>query len=176
MSILQRQLFFILMTTMCMLLASCTHQPIHIIVPDTHKVSVKTLPPPPTTTILTCLAQANTLTADELDEALTKAQQAFIADSSNGIRLKLICLTLAHQDSSRSLEYAQELTTDMQRIDSTPYPDMTGLAILLNHFQQLHEKRLNDVHKARQQVDILRTQLEKMKSIEKIISDRKKDN
>lgn len=172
----QSQLFFAFIGSLCMLLASCTPQPIHIIVPDNHKASVETLPPPPTTKILTCLAQTHALSAEELDEALAEAQQAFIADSSDETRLKLICLTLAGQDSSRSLEYAQELTTDMQRIDSTPYPDMKGLAVLLNHFHELHKKRLHDVDQAQQQVEVLRTQLEKMKSIEKIISDRQKDN
>ncbi len=176
MNIRQHHFFITLLATLCTLLASCSLQPLHIIVPDNHKVSVKTLQPQPTAKILTCLAQADTLSPAELDEALTEAQQAFIADSSDDTRLKLICLTLAHQDSSRSLEYVQELMTDMQHIDSTPYPDMKGLAVLLNHFHQLHEKRLHDVHQAEQQVEILRTQLEKMKSIEKIISDRKKDN
>lgn len=175
MNITQRHLFITLLIALCTFLASCTLQP-HTIVPGNHKVSVKTLQLQPTSKILTCLAQVDTLSPDELDDALTKAQQAFIADSSDDARLKLICWTLAQQDSLRYLEYAQELMTDMQHIDSTPYPDMKGLAVLLNRFHQLHEKRLKDVHQAQQQVEILRTQLEKMKSIEKIISDRKQDN
>ena len=172
---IDRKLFLLFFLPLCIFLASCTGKEVQIIASENQKVSVKTLHPP-TERILTCLDQSLNLPKEQLEQDFIKAKQEFSKDRTNEKRLKLICLSLARQDATNSLEYAQELIDDMQNIQPAPYPDLKDLAALLNYFEHLQQKRVSEVNKAKEQVKQLKQQLEELKSIEKIISDRKNDN
>jgi hypothetical protein len=172
---LRRAIFLLLFLNLCMLLASCNPQPTYIIVPENQKVEVKTLHPP-SEEILTCLNFSLGLTAEQLDEEFLRQKKAYIAESTEEKRSKLICLSLARLDKPDSLEYAQELMKDMQQINSVNSPDIKGLAALLNYFQLLQEKRIAEVNRAQKQVNELKKKLEELKSIDEIIKNRKDDN
>jgi len=172
---IRRTIFLLFFLTLCMFIASCIPQPTYIIVPENQKVEVKTLHPP-SEEILTCLDSSIGLPAEQLEEEFSKQKEAFIAESTEANRSKLICLSLARLDKPDSLEYAQELVNDMQQIDKSRYPDIKGLAALLSYFQHLQEKRIADVSRAQQQVNELKKKLEELKSIDEIIKNRKDAN
>ena len=172
---IRRTIFLLFFLILCMLIASCIPQPTYIIVPENQKVEVKTLHPP-SEEILTCLDSSLGLPAEQLEAEFNRQKEAFIAESTETNRSKLICLSLARLDKPDSLEYAQELMNDMQQIDTERYPDIKGLAALLTHFQQLQEKRIEDVSRAQQQVNELKKKLEELKSIDEIIKNRKDAN
>jgi len=172
---LRRAIFLLLFLNLCMLLAGCNPQPTYIIVPENQKVEVKTLHPP-SEEILTCLNFSLGLTAEQLDEEFLRQKKAYIAESTEEKRSKLICLSLARLDKPDSLEYAQELMKDMQQINTVNSPDIKGLAALLNYFQLLQEKRIAEVNRAQKQVNELKKKLEELKSIDEIIKNRKDDN
>ena len=176
----RRIIFLLFFLILCMLLAgcnpqpttSCNPQPTYIIVPENQKVEVKTLHPP-SEEILNCLNFSLSLSAEQLEEEFIKQKEAFIAESTDEKRSKMICLSLARLDKPDSLEYAQELMNDMEQIDTTHYPDIKGLAALLNYFQLLQEKRIAEVSSAQKQVYELKKKLEELKSIDEIIQNRK---
>lgn len=173
----RRTIFTLFFVILCMLLASCTPQPTYIIVPENQKVEVKTKTlHPPSEEILTCLNYSLELPAEQLEEEFSKQKEAFVAESTEANRSKLICLSLARLDKPDSLEYAQELMKDMQPTDTARYPDIKGLAALLNYFEYLQEKRIEEVSRAQQQVNELKKKLEELKSIDEIIKNRKDDN
>lgn len=172
---IRRTIFLLFFLIPCMFIASCIPQPTYIIVPENQKVEVKTLHPP-SEEILTCLNFSLGLPAEQLEEEFSKQKEAFIAESTDKNRSKLICLSLARLDKPDSLEYAQELMNDMQHIDKANFPDIKGLAALLSYFQYLQEKRIEDVSRAQQQVNELKQKLEELKSIDEIIKKRKDDN
>lgn len=172
---IRRTIILLLFLNLCMLLASCNPQPTYIIVPENQKVEVKTLHPP-SEEILACLNSTLGLPAEQLEEEFIKQKEAFIAESTEEKRGKLICLSLARLDKPDSLDYAQELMKDMQQLNTLDSPDIKGLAALLNYFQILQEKRIAEVNRAQKQVNELKKKLEELKSIDEIIKNRKDDN
>ncbi|MBI5556858.1 MAG: hypothetical protein HY885_04410 [Deltaproteobacteria bacterium] len=176
--------FLPFLSTLCMFLASCIPQPVdtrspkiidNILVPEKQKIAVRTTHQP-SERILTCLDSTLILPAKQIEEEFNRQKESFIAESSDEKRIRLICLALARLEDAESLEYAQELIKDMQRTDTAPYPDMKGLAALLDYFQQLQKKRITEVSKAQKQVNELKKQLEELKGIEGIIKKRTDDN
>jgi hypothetical protein len=174
-----RMIFHLFFATNSMFLASCHQQPMYIMEPETQqivqKIEVKTLHPP-SEEILTCLASSLDIPAEQLEGEFRKEKEEFIAESSNERRHRLICLSLARLDKPDSLGYAKELMNDMLLTETVQSPDIKGLAALLNYFQQLQEKRIAEVNKAQRQVNELKKKLEDLKSIDKIMKERKDGN
>lgn len=125
--------------------------------------------------ILSCLGRHVDTSADQLEREFTQAKEAFIATRSDESRYELICLSLARQKSADSLTYAMELIDDMQHIEAMPNADIRGLSVLLSHFNALQEKRLAEVERAQSEINELKSQLEELKGIERIINERKND-
>jgi len=154
-------------------IACCIQQPVEIIVPESRKEKVRVSNlHPPTEQILTCLENSANLSTDELNNEYARTREDFIADRNDEKRIRLICLCLARLDEPDSLEYAQELMKDMEQFNATAYPDIRGLAALLNYFEHLQKKRVAEVNKARHEVNALKKQVEHLKNIEEIINER----
>ncbi|MFH1215590.1 MAG: hypothetical protein V1706_03710 [Pseudomonadota bacterium] len=163
--------------TLCMILAGCLQHPAGITIPEnrTEKVRVKALHPP-TEQILTCLENSSTLPPEELNTEFARTREDFIADRSDEKRIRLICMCLSRLDEPNSLEYAQELMKDMEHFNTTSYPDIRGLSALLHYFEHLQKKRVTEINRARHEVNELKKQLEHLKNIEEIISERNNGN
>lgn len=125
--------------------------------------------------ILTCLKDTRNLSAEQLEKALNKQKEVFIDESNAANRSRLICLSLARLDKSDSVEYAKDLMLDMLKVDSAPHPDVEGMLVLINKFQYLQQSRNAEIGRTQKQIEELKKKLEKLKSVEDIIKNRKND-
>lgn len=163
-----------------MFIASCIPiqpreiKPVEILPPEPPKIEIRHVHPP-TERIFTCLEHALTLSPVDKKRKFNTTKEAFIASNSNEDRLALICLSLARMEDADVLNYAEELIIDMQNTQQS-FPDMQGLTALLSYFTHLQQKRISDIHQAQQQIKALKIQLEELKSIEKILNERKNIN
>ncbi len=164
---------FTFLSVSCILFAGCTHKWVGITPPQLTEVLELR---PATEQIFSCLDNKLKLTDEQRKAEFDRLKESFVVSQNNENRIELICLSLARQDEPELLQYAQELAEEMKHLETPSYPDINGLAALLNYFQHLQKKRVNDVNQARQQVNELKKQLEELKSIEKIINDRKNAN
>ncbi len=174
MKIRTNNIFFPLLI-LSMIFAGCIPlQPVATSPADSPQIEIREIHPP-SEHIFTCLDRVSKLSPAERAQDFQKTKEAFIASNKDGDRLELICLSLAQMEKPEMLDYAQELITDMQNTPPS-YPDIQGLSALLNDFKNLQQKRIADIRQAQQQVGALKKKIVELKSIEKILNERKNTN
>lgn len=131
------------------------------------------------TQILSCLAEVDILTAQQLHDQFINANQSFQVSGSDNDRFQLVCFCLAWSDTQATLNLGISLLREHLSSNDSSGEDMQGLYWLLKSFEQkLQEKIIAldkeriALKKAETKTNVLENQLQKLKNIEKILKER----
>jgi len=126
---------------------------------------------------LSCFIKASSLGPEQLLLEKEKFTKTFLETSSRENRVCLACLCVA-EGSPSSLQYGLRLLTELQEEDIVENSELSGLTDLVGRILAL-KKVLNQqqrsLEKNNARIVSLEEKLEKLKNIEKIISDREKE-
>lgn len=153
-------------------MCGCALQPI-----DPVNTKVKIVPQTSLTDeFLSCFIQASSLGREQLLLEKEKLKKTFIETNSRENRVYLACLCVTEGTPS-SLGYGLELLSELQEEDIVENPELSGLTDLVGQILALKKdliRQQRSLKKNNERIVSLEEKLEKMKNIEKIISDREK--
>ena len=126
---------------------------------------------------LSCFTQAASLSRKKLLLKKNERKKIFLRTKSREDRVGLACLCVA-EGSTSSLKYGIGLLTGLQKEETVENPELSGLIGLVGRIlakkRSLSQKQ-RSLKESNEQIILLEKKLEKMKKIEKIISDREKE-
>ncbi|MEA3547357.1 MAG: hypothetical protein U9R66_06810 [Thermodesulfobacteriota bacterium] len=126
---------------------------------------------------LSCFEQASSFSRKQLLRKKNERKKIFLRTKSREDRVSLACLCVA-EGSTSSLQYGLELLTGLQEKDTVEDPELSGLVGLVGRIlaakKNLSQQRRSQ-KESNERIVSLEEKLEKMKNIEKIISDREKE-
>ena len=125
---------------------------------------------------LSCYGQTSSLSREELLLKKDELKQTCRGTNSREDRVALACLCVV-EGSTSSLEYGLELLTALREEDIVENPELNGLSDLVGLIFALKKDLIQQQRSLREnnkRIASLEEKLEKMKNIEKIISDREK--
>ena len=122
--------------------------------------------------ILSCVAERESMTSKQLHEQFIRANESFQIRGSDTDRFQLICLCLTWPDSPVTLNLGISLLSEYLSSNDSAGEDMQGLYWLLKSFDQRLQEREIELKNAEGKTNVLESQLQKLKNIEKILKER----
>jgi hypothetical protein len=129
-----------------------------------------------TSDFLSCLAGSLKMTPEQRQREKKETQKIFAENPSSKNRLWLACLTLG-EGSIRSIEYSLLLLQEQQELNSEPDSQLDGLIDIVGRLLASKKENVRLTKKLADQteeINSLRTKLEKLKKIEKLMTEREK--
>jgi len=126
---------------------------------------------------LSCFQQAASFSRKELLLKKNERKKIFLRTKSREDRVSLACLCVA-EGSTKSLQSGLKLLTGLQEKDTVENPELSGLVGLVGRILAVKKdlsQRQRSLKESNGRIVLLEKKLEKMKNIEKIISDREKE-
>ncbi|MCK5196162.1 MAG: hypothetical protein KAQ71_20280, partial [Desulfobulbaceae bacterium] len=122
--------------------------------------------------ILSCVAEKEAMSSKQLHEQFIRANESFQIRGSDTDQFQLICLCLAWPDSPVTLNLGISLLSEYLSSNDSAGEDMQGLYWLLKSFDQRLQEREIELKNAEGKTNVLESQLQKLKNIEKILKER----
>jgi hypothetical protein len=165
-----KKIIFTVFYCICIFLAGC--QPgARVIFPGNIKnIVINNISVP--SQILSCVAEAESMTSKQLHEQFVMANESFQISGSDEDRFQLICLCLVWSDSPVTLDLGTSLLSEYLISTDSAGEDVQGFIWLLKSFDKRLKKKDLQLNESEAKANALNSQLEKLKNIEKILNER----
>ena len=126
---------------------------------------------------LSCFKQVSSFSRKQLLLKKNERKKIFLRTKSREDRVSLACLCVA-EGSTSSLQYGLELLTGLQEKDTVANSELSGLVGLVGRILAVKKdlrRQQRSLKESNERIVLFEEKLEKLKNIEKIISDREKE-